>query len=81
MERIARDRRHDGLEVVGREPTGARRFSGWSMALADWPEEDGETAAEWFQLLEEFRLGRGRFGAAAHVVDFALSLAARGYLA
>lgn len=74
MARITKDERHDGVRTLVRDDGVRRRFGEWSMALADWPEENLEATRQWSALLEDFRTGRGQFGPSSRLVEFALSL-------
>lgn len=80
MGRIRADIRHKEVAILLRDGSALRRFGDWSMALADWPDEDAETSAMWFDLLEAFRSGRGRFGPSGNLIDFVTSLARHNYL-
>jgi hypothetical protein len=80
MVKIAADPRHGGVVVVLRQAGTARAFADWSMALADWPDEDAATTAAWSALLEQIRESGGRLGPAGGVIAFARSLAHAGYL-
>jgi len=80
MGRIRADLRHKDVTILLRDGGADRRFGDWSMALADWPDEDAETSAMWFDLLEAFRTGRGRFGPSGNLIDFISSLARHEYL-
>lgn len=80
MEVIAADPRHRKISILVRDTIPERRFGNWSMALADWPEEDATTTTAWSHLLEEFAYAQSRFGPASGLVDFTISLAGKGYL-
>lgn len=80
MATIAKDPRHTQVSIVVKEEGGSRRFGQWSMALADWPEEDAATTASWSALLDEFSRSGGKFGTGGGLIDFAMSLAKAGYL-
>lgn len=80
MATIARDPRHQKVSILVRDTISERRFGNWSMALADWPEEDAATTVAWSHLLEEFAFTQSRFGPASGLIDFTISLAGKGYL-
>ena len=80
MEVIARDPRHQDISILTRDVIGERRFGNWSMALADWPDEDVATSHAWSYLLDEFTRTQARFGPASGLIDFTISLAGKGYL-
>ena len=80
MAKIQKDTRHLDVTILLRTTQNERQFGDWSMALADWPDEDAATTRAWAELLETFRSSRGQFSPASGLVDFALSLASAGYL-
>lgn len=80
METIAADPRHQDVSILLRDSITERRFGNWSMALADWPDEDAATTLDWSCLLDEFGRTQARFGPASGLIDFTVSLAGKGYL-
>ncbi|MFM7182270.1 MAG: BLUF domain-containing protein [Verrucomicrobiales bacterium] len=80
MATIAADSRHQKVSILVRDAIEQRRFGNWSMALADWPEEDAATTKAWSHLLDEFARSQARFGPVAGLIDFTISLAGKRYL-
>jgi len=78
MEAIKKDPRHKDVTMIARVPDQPRRFSRWSMAIADWPEDNEELSNAYDNLLEEMRNYGSRLGPPAPIIDFLESLSRHG---